>query len=103
MKKLAIRHQWLFGRIELGLSKTEFNALTPADFKVAVELWADKQKRIRDREDELIGRLAYFINLSTVPRKSGDRLPSISDFMPYKKRQPLTERELRKKFERVFK
>lgn len=80
--KLALRHYWLFARIELGLSRAEFNALTYADWKVALKLWNAREQRKQRREDELVARLALFINLSVVPRKPGAKLPQLSDFLP---------------------
>lgn len=102
--KLALRHQWLFARIELGLSRVEFNTLTPADFKVAIKLWEEKQKRERKRQDELVGRLAMFVNHSVVPRKPGDKYPDVTDFMPSpsKKAKRLSGKELQSKTEQML-
>lgn len=93
--KLALRHQWLFARIELGLSKEEFNALTPSDFRVAVRLWSARETRKARREDELVARIAFFNNLSSVPRKEGDPRPSLTDFLPrYGKKKAKTREVL---------
>jgi hypothetical protein len=47
--KLAAKHYWLFARVELGLSKAEFNAMTPAEWRIAIKLWVEHEKRIRGK------------------------------------------------------
>lgn len=106
--KLATKHLWLFARIEMGISRAEFNAMTPADFRVAVALWKQRETRKMRHADALVARLAWFQNLSTVPRKLGDKLPKLDDFLPvYGKKKSdatrrLTDVELQRKTEAIF-
>lgn len=106
--KLAARHLWLFARIELGISRVEFNAMTPADWRVAMKLWMSREMRKQKQADQLVARLAWFQNLASVPRKPTDKLPELSDFLPkYGKKNTeatrrLTDAELQRKTEAIF-
>lgn len=108
MKNLRSNTLWLFARIELGISKAEFNSMTPHEWRTAMGVWMDREKRKAAREDHLIARLALFINISTVPRKKGDKLPVLSDFLPVdaktarKDSRTLTPLEVLRKAQQLF-
>lgn len=106
--KLANRHLWLFARIELGISRAEFNSMSPADWRVACKLWVQRETRKQKQADILVARLAMFNNWATVPRKKTDKLPDLVEFLPRygKKKDPvkrrLTDTELQRKTEQIF-
>lgn len=97
MNASALQDQWPFCRVELGLSRAEFDRLTPRTFMEMVELWKKREERL----DRRTARICLAISL-TIPRKEGTPLPNEDTFMPrvatVPQRVELTDEEIYEKF-----
>lgn len=101
MTSFDLQGQWPFCRIELGLSRAEFDRLTPREFVEMIDLWKQREERL----DRRTARLCLAISL-TIPRRDGAELPTEETFMPKPKEeipQPvqLSDEELQRIFESI--
>ncbi len=76
-----IRNSWPWARVNLGLTKAEFGALTPAEWDAMLEVWMERERARVERENRLVARLCLAVNL-TIPRSPGSQVPTEDDFMP---------------------
>lgn len=72
-----------WARVELGMSRAEFDSHTPAEFDVVFRFWKARERRA----DIRIARLCYTL-AQTSGAKHEDGSPlTIDDFLPGKKRR----------------
>ena len=77
-RKKSIRQARAFARVNLGVKRDEFDALTRADFDDLVEQWEAREAR----EDRRAAMTPWI--LATIHTKKGEKPPKLTDYMPKK-------------------